>query len=197
MRTTHTTAAALLALLGLTASGCATGGASRADLKTTIQIQYGRVEEVEQVAIESKAGQSAVIGGIIGALANKRHRLAGAAVGAAAGGVITAVAEGSHTAYGYTVRMESGQVIKVLVDHGDIPAGQCVAVEQGRTTNVRLVSPTHCRPGAAPAAAAPEVQAEAQQDADACHVAKEAALAATTTEQFDLLEKKARLVCGH
>lgn len=197
MRTTTPTAAALLALLGLAASGCATGGASRADLRTTIQIQYGRVEEVEQVAVESKAGQSAVIGGIIGALANHRNRLAGAAVGAAAGGVITAVSEGSHTAFGYTVRMESGQMIKVMVDHGDIPAGQCVAVEQGRTTNVRLVSPTHCRPDSAPAVSASEVREEAQRDAGACHAAKEAALAATTTAQFDLLEKKARLVCGH
>lgn len=194
MRTTTSFLAAALALL---AAGCATGGAARADLRTTIQIQYGRVEEVEQVALVSKVGQSAVIGGIVGALASRRHRLAGAAVGAAAGGALTAVSEGAQTAFGYTVRMESGQVIKVVVDHGDIPAGQCVAVEQGRTTNVRLVSPAHCRPGAGPAAAAPEVLAEAQQDASACHAAKEAALAATTTEQFDLLEKKARLVCGH
>lgn len=197
MKTTPTASAALLALLGLAASGCATGGASRADVRTSIQIQYGRVDEVEQVQLESKVGQSALLGGIVGALASRRHHLAGAVVGAAAGGAITAVSEGASTAFGYTVRMESGQIVKVVVDHGDIGVGQCVAVEQGRTTNVRLVSPSHCRPDARAAHAAPEVQAEAQEDAGACHAAKEAALAATTTEQFDLLEKKARLVCGH
>lgn len=197
MRASASPHIALLALAGLAAAGCATGGASRADLRTSIQIQYGRVEEVERVALESHVGQSAVLGGLVGALVNKRNRLAGAAVGAAAGGVLTAVSEGSSTAFGYTVRIESGQVVKVVVDHGDIEVGQCVAVEQGRTTNVRLVTPTHCRQGSTVAAASPEVRDAALDHAAACHEAKEAALAATTTEAFDLLERKARLVCGH
>lgn len=205
---------AALALLGATA--CATGGASRADLRTRITIQHGRVMEVEAVKLESQAGKNAAIGGIFGALVGgRRNLLAGAAVGAAVGGATTAIAEGSQTAFGYTLRLESGELTKVMVEHGDVAVGQCVAVETGRTTNLRAVSDERCRgAAAAPAQAAAQAQAaqadaqafaeaqaksaaQAQAEAEACNAAREAALAATTKEDFDLLERKAKLACGH
>jgi outer membrane lipoprotein SlyB len=189
------------ALAALLATGCATGGVSRADMKTSIQIQYGRVDEVEKVAVDSNAGGSAILGGIIGAVVDRKHRLAGAAIGAGAAGAATYLAEGSHEAFAYTIRMDSGQMTKVIVGHGDIAVGQCVALEQGRTANVRVVSAGHCRSdnvaAAAAAAADPEIQARAQDHAAACDRAKEAVLAAETPDAVDLAARKARIVCGH
>jgi hypothetical protein len=170
---------------------------SRQDLKTPIQIQYGRVDEVEKVRVESQAGTNAIIGGVVGALVNKNNRLAGAAVGAGAAGLATAVAEGVHEAFAYSVRLDTGAMIKVIVDHGDVAVGQCVAVEQGRTANVRVVSPGHCRPEYAAAGLPPDVASRALDHASACDQAKEAVLAAATAQELDLLAQKARIVCGH
>ncbi len=187
---------AVLLTAALTAGCAGPGAVARADLKTRIDIQYGRVDEVEQVALESAAGKAAVLGGVVGALSSRR-RLLGAAVGAVAAGATTAVLEGAHQGYAYTVRMEDGRMIKVVVDHGDIAAGQCVAVEQGRTTNVRLVSPNHCRPEHRAVVAEPEVAAQAQHHASVCDAATEAVLAAKTDAEVELAAKKARAVCGH
>jgi hypothetical protein len=185
----------LIAGLG---TGCATGATSRADVRRTIDIQYGRVDEVEQVQIESGAGKAAIVGGVIGALTSRRHLL-GAAVGAGAAGVTTAAVEGPHQGFAYTVRMDGGRMIKVVVDHGDVAVGQCVAVEQGGTPNVRAVSPEHCPAGVrAPGvpAAPPAANAEIQRQAAACQEIHDAVLAAKSAEELDLLEKKARIVCG-
>jgi hypothetical protein len=190
----HALPAVALAAL---ATGCATGGVSRADLKTAIDIQYGVVDQVEQTTVESQAAGNAILGGVIGAVASRKHRLAGAAVGAASAGLLTAAAEGSRQAFAYTVRLESGRVLKVIVEHGEIAAGQCVAVEQGRSANLRLVSPGHCRAAASVAARSPEVAQEAQADAEACHQAKEQVLAATTEQETTLWAQKARILCGH
>jgi hypothetical protein len=125
------------------------------------------VDEVERVRVESQAGENAITGGIVGALANKDDRLAGAAVRTGAAGLATAVAEGVHEAFAYSVRLWTGARIKVIVDHGDVAVGPCVAVEQGRTGNVRVVSPGHCRAEYGAASAAPEVASQALAHASA------------------------------
>lgn len=188
--------AVLSALLALSA-GCATGNVSRTDLNSQIQVQYGRVDEIEPVQVGSNAATNAILGGVVGALVSRKHRLAGAAIGAAGAGAVTAVAEGDRSAFAYTVRLESGAVTKVIVDHGDVAVGQCVALEQGRSANLRVVSPGHCRPEYAAVAAAPDVQARALEHASACDTAKEAVVAARDDAELELAAKKARVVCGH
>lgn len=188
---------AAVSLLLALATGCATGNVSRADLHAQIQVQYGRVDEVEPVTLESNALGNAVIGGVVGALVGRKNRLAGAAIGAAGAGAVTAVAEGNRAAFAYTVRLESGAVTKIVMDHGDVTVGQCVAVEQGRSANLRVVSPGHCRPEYSAVAATPDVQARAHEHASACDAAKDAVVAATTEAELDLAAKKARVVCGH
>lgn len=186
-----------LAPLALLASACATRGVPRAELRTAFDVQYGLVDEVEELEVASAAGSAAVAGGVVGALAVKKHRVAGAAGGAAGAALVTAMLEGSRRAFAYTVRLDAGRTVKVVVDHGDVALGQCVAVEQGRSANVRVVSPGHCRQESRAASSTEEVRREALADAEACHTAKEALLAATTAEEATLWEHKARLLCGH
>jgi hypothetical protein len=73
-------------------------------------------------------------------------------------------------------------------------------VEQGQFSNIRLVPDSRCAPRAqpAPAKAAPPPAppaADAQQ-ATACEQAKEQVLAAATDEEFNLAERRMRLLCG-
>jgi hypothetical protein len=75
-----------------------------------------------------------------------------------------------------------------------------VAVEQGQFSNIRLVPDARCAPRAqaAPAKAAPPpppAVAEVQQ-ATACEQAKEQVLAAATDDEFNVAERRMRLLCG-
>jgi hypothetical protein len=178
-------------------SACAAGGVPRAEMKSAFDIQYGLVDEVEQLQAESAAGSAALAGGVVGALVSKKHRLAGAAGGAAGAGLLTMLAEGDRRVFAYTIRLDSGRTVKVVVDHGDLAVGQCVAFELGRSANVRVVSPGHCQQASRVASRSEDVQGRAQDDAEACHAAKQAVLAATTEEQTALWEHKARVLCGH
>jgi hypothetical protein len=170
---------------------------SKADLRSAFDVQYGIVDTVEAAEVESSAGSAAVMGGVVGAVAVRKNRLAGAAGGAVGGALLAALLEGNRKAFAYTVRLDAGRTVKVIVDHGDLKAGQCVAVEQGRSANVRGVSPGHCHADGQVASRSLEVQQGAQADAGACHDAKEAVLAAQTADQLQLAEQKARILCGH
>jgi len=49
-------------------AGCANQGVSRQDVNQTINIQYGNIESIEQVKLQSNAAGGAVGGSILGAV---------------------------------------------------------------------------------------------------------------------------------
>jgi hypothetical protein len=79
-----------------------------------------------------------------------------------------------------------------------------VSIERGQFNNIRLVPEERCNPPAArPAAAAAPAPARAPAPApedlaaaNACDAAKQQLLTATTDAEFDLAERRMRLLCG-
>lgn len=175
----------------------ANAASSRSKLDSSFDIRYGTVVEVEQTKLKTQAGQGAVFGGIAGAVAGHGHHGQGrdAVIGAVAGALITRMLEKKH-AFGYTVNLQSGGTVKVVVDHGDIRSGDCVAVEQGRTANVRRVSTSYCEHHGDEAFDDHDVYASGQNDASACHHAKELALDSTTDDELERAMKKVHAFCS-
>lgn len=171
----------------------------RNQLNSTITINYGLVLEVEQIKVKSGATKNALVGGMLGAATSGHHdRGKHAATGAAAAILLTKLAESRHKANAYTVEMNSGSTIKILLEDKDhIQAGDCVSVEQGRSTNIRRVSTTYCEHHGHEALAHNEVVQKAQQEADACHQAKEIALKAHTEDELNVALKKVNIFCEH
>jgi hypothetical protein len=110
---------------------------------------------------------------------------------------------GSSQAFEYTVLVDGTQTIRIVSDQVGKRIGDCVAVEQGQFANIRLVPDSRCaprpaQPAPAPAKAAPPPAppaADAQQ-AGACEQAKAQVLAAKTDEEFNVAERRMRLLCG-
>jgi hypothetical protein len=120
--------------------------------------------------------------------------------GAAAGRGVGSLA-GRSQAFEYTVLVDGTSTVRVVSDQAGKRVGDCVAVEQGQFANIRLVPDSRCAPRAqatpAKAAPAPAKAAPADvQQASACEQAKEQVLAATTDEQFNVAERRMRLLCG-
>jgi outer membrane lipoprotein SlyB len=175
-------------------AGCANQGVSRQDVNQTINIQYGTIENVEQVKLQSNAAGGAVTGSILGAVIAD-NSLEGAIIGAFAGGAVTAAAEGKNTANSYTVKLLNNTEVKVVTGAGNLRVGDCVAVEQGKTANIRDASPVHCEHAGHPGVTDPDVTANAQSEASACHNARQLALEAKTDEELDFATKKIRALC--
>ncbi len=169
-------------------------GVSRQNVNTSINVQYGTVQSIAQVDLQSNAGSGAVMGGILGAIVGN-NALQGAAVGAASGALLTVAAEGSNKANSYMVSMPNGRTIKIVTETGGLRVGDCVAVEQGRTTNIRFASPVYCNYPNHPGVTHPDVVAEAKDDASVCNQAKQQALKATTSAEIDLTVKQVRALC--
>ena len=186
--------AAIFILIGVGLTACSNQGVSRSDMNQSISVRYGTVVNVEQVALKSEAVKGAVVGGLFGAVIG-HDALASAAIGAAAGGLLTRAAEGSNKANAYTVDMTDGAETKVVTESDNIRLGDCVAIEQGSTANIRLASTVHCEHAGHPALDHPAVAAKEQQEAGACHDAKQMALEAVTDEEIDLAVKKVRALC--
>jgi len=94
--------------------------------------------------------------------------------------------------------------VRVVSDQAGKRIGDCVAVEQGQFANIRLVADSRCGSSpaasaapakAAPAKAAPPPPADVQQ-ATACEQAKAQVLAAATDDEFNVAERRMRLLCG-
>lgn len=176
--------------------GFLSSAAFAVDLNSTISINYGTVEKVEQAKLDSLVGQGVVAGGMIGAVSGKHDRAKHAAEGAAAVGLLAALAQGSRKAFSYQVKLSSGGEIKLVTENGGIAAGDCVSIEQGKTANIRRVSSVYCEDPNGEALQHPHVQASALEDAAECHTAKEIALNAKTEKDVDIALKKVRAFCG-
>ena len=120
--------------------------------------------------------------------------------GAAAGRGVGSLA-GRSQAFEYTVLVGGTTTVRIVSDQAGKRIGDCVAVEQGQFSNIRLVPDSRCTPAAqaAPAkkaAPAPAPAAADVQQATACEQAKDQVLAASTDEEFNVAERRMRLLCG-
>jgi hypothetical protein len=117
--------------------------------------------------------------------------------GAAAGRGVGTLA-GRSQAFEYTVLVNGMTTVRIVSDQAGKRVGDCVAVEQGQFSNIRLVPDSRCTPrtqAAAKAAPPPPPPADLQE-ASACEQAKSQVLAATTDDEFNLAERRMRLLCG-
>jgi outer membrane lipoprotein SlyB len=170
-----------------------------------VRVQYGRITNVQAATVTDTSSRAVgtLVGGGIGlatgsgqSSSNRALRTLG---GAAAGRGVGTLA-GRSQAFEYTVLVDGTTTIRIVSDQAGKRIGDCVAVEQGQFANIRLVADSRCAPRAQPTAAkaAPPpapVAADAQQ-AGACEQAKQQVLAATTDEEFDIAERRMRLLCG-
>lgn len=167
-----------------------------AEKGSLIQIDYGVVEKVENVKVDSNIGKGIIAGGMLGVGTSGKHDKAKhAAEGAAAVAILTAIAEGKRKAHSYQVKLTSGSVVKLVSESKEITEGDCVSVEQGKTANIRRVSPVYCESPDHEALRHPHVQAAAYEDAAECHTAKEMAMHAKTENEVDIALKKVRVFC--
>jgi len=187
----------------LAVAGCASsGGESRDNLNNTITIEYGTVTTVTPVKLKSNATRNATIGGLVGLLTQARgsggQRLAGAAIGAAVGGLATKAAEGDNMANSFAIDLTGGNRVKVVTEQKNIEVGDCVAVETGRHTNLRRVSQVQCNPPRnAHPGIDPQISKYEQEEANACHQAKEELLKASNEADINALTRKVQVICDH
>lgn len=170
-----------------------------------VRVQYGRITNVQATTVTDTTARNVgtIVGGGVGLAtgsgqsgSNRALRTLG---GAAAGRGVGTLA-GRSQAFEYTVLVDGTTTIRIVSDQAGKRVGDCVAVEQGQFANIRLVADSRCAPRAqpAPAKAAPApapVAADVQQ-ASACEQAKEQVLAASTDDEFNIAERRMRLLCG-
>ena len=171
------------------------------------RIDYGRITAVRQVNLQNQGAQTAgtLVGGALGVASgsgqsssNRALRgLGGAAVGSRVAGAAV-----RPTGFEYTV-LVGNQTTRITTEQAGLRVGDCVSIERGQFNNIRLVPEERCNPPAArpaPAGAAPaRAPAPAPEDvaaANACDAAKQQLLTATTDADFDLAERRMRLLCG-
>ncbi|HSX50432.1 MAG TPA: hypothetical protein VLF09_05720 [Cellvibrio sp.] len=196
MRLLQSKLAVAIVIAGLSTSVVA---AKKGDLT---QIDYGVVEKVETVKVDSNMGKGVVAGGVIGAATSGKHdskhdKAKHAAEGAAAVAILTAIAEGKRKAHQYQVKLTSGSVVKLVSESKEVTEGDCVAVERGETANIRRVSSVYCEAPDHEALKHPYVRAAAYEDAAECHTAKKMAMHAKTETEVNIALKKVQIFCDN
>ena len=170
-----------------------------------VRVQYGRITNVQATTVTDSTSRAVgtLVGGGIGLATGSGQSGSNRALrgigGAAAGRGVGSLA-GRSQAFEYTVLVDGTSTVRVVSDQAGKRVGDCVAVEQGQFANIRLVADSRCAPRAqaTPAKAAPPpapTPADVQQ-ASACEQAKDQVLAATTDEEFNVAERRMRLLCG-
>jgi outer membrane lipoprotein SlyB len=172
-----------------------------------MRVQYGRITNVQATTVTDSTARTVgtLVGGGVGLATGSGQSGSNRALrgigGAAAGRGVGSLA-GRSQAFEYTVLVDGTSTVRIVSDQAGKRIGDCVAVEQGQFSNIRLVPDARCAPRAqaapakaAPAKAAPPPAAEVQQ-ATACEQAKEQVLAASTDEEFNMAERRMRLLCG-
>jgi outer membrane lipoprotein SlyB len=178
------------------------------------RVQYGRITAVTRTTVDDNSGRNVgrLVGGGMGLASgsgqsgsNRALRtVGGAAVGSRVGDRVTRT-----QAFEYTVLIRGTNTIRIVSEQAGKRVGDCVAVELGQFANIRLVPDARCspppRPAAAPAPApapaseatpAPAVDPADQRAANACDQVKQQVLEATTDEEFNVAERRMRLLCG-
>ena len=186
--------------LGVAATMCLAGVAD-----AQVRVQYGRITNVQATTVTDTTSRNVgtLVGGGVGLAtgsgqsgSNRALRTLG---GAAAGRGVGTLA-GRSQAFEYTVLVDGTTTVRIVSDQAGKRIGDCVAVEQGQFSNIRLVPDSRCaaraQPATAKAAPPPAPPAADAQQATACEQAKEQVLAATTDEEFNIAERRMRLLCG-
>jgi len=101
-------------------------------------------------------------------------------------------AMGSSTGFAYTVLIGGTRTIRMVTEKGSLRVGDCVSVERGQFNNIRLAPDERCALAPASAAVAPPADVA---EANACAVATQQVLDASTDEEFDRAERRMRLLC--
>jgi outer membrane lipoprotein SlyB len=189
-----TAAIAIAALLGL-------AGPAHAQ----VRVQYGRITNVQTTTVTDSTARNVgtLVGGGIGVVSGSGQSASNRALrgvaGAAAGRGVGTLA-GRSQAFEYTVLVDGMTTVRVVSDQAGKRVGDCVAVEQGQFANIRLVPESRCAPRSqpAPAKAAPPPAPPAAdvEQASACEQAKQQVLAAKTDDEFNVAERRMRLLCG-
>jgi outer membrane lipoprotein SlyB len=170
------------------------------------RVQYGRITNVTATTVTDQTSRTVgtLVGGGIGLATGSGQSGSNRALrgigGAAAGRGVGSLA-GRSQAFEYTVLVGGTTTVRIVSDQAGKRIGDCVAVEQGQFSNIRLVPDSRCTPAAqaAPAkkaAPSPAPAAADVQQATACEQAKDQVLAAATDEEFNVAERRMRLLCG-
>ena len=188
---------AFCAAMALTLVGCAsTDPVTGSTRNEVISVQYGRIENIQQLAMAPNYGTGALIGGALGLLATATHsgasQVAGTAAGAGLGALIAKETAGS--AEKFTVRLVNNSTIDIVTENQDIQLGDCVSVEQGQHANIRRVSAVMCSTNPSDPAYQTMNNSAVQESAQ-CLEAKQELMKATTVEQTDIGYKKMRAFC--
>jgi outer membrane lipoprotein SlyB len=185
---------ASLALL----TGCAgTEPFTGSSVNSLIDIQYGTIQQVQQVQLKANYGSGVLLGGGLGALATMHYSGTTEALAAAGGALLGALVakERAGTAEQYTVRLVNGNTVSIVSEAHNLDAGDCVAVEQGRHANLRRVNPQMCNT-TSPQTSYPQVHAVVQQAALDCDAANEDMLRATTEQATTVAYQKMKALCS-
>jgi outer membrane lipoprotein SlyB len=167
------------------------GGVAHAQMN----VSYGRITAVRAVELQNQGAQAAgtLVGGALGVASGSGQSRSNRALrglgGAAVGGRVAGAA-GSTTGFEYTVLI-GNNTIRMVTEQAGLRVGDCVSVERGQFNNIRLADDARCN-----AAANAPVPAAATADANACAAAKDQLLNAATDAEFDLAERRMRLLCG-
>jgi outer membrane lipoprotein SlyB len=193
--------AAIAALLAMTLVGCAsnqpaTRSTHNAASKVATSVQYGRIEDIQQVVAAPNYAAGALIGGALGLLVTANHssasQVAGTVAGAGLGALVAKETAGS--AEKFTVRLVNNSTVDIVSENQDIQLGDCVAVEQQQHVNIRRVSSVMCStPTSDPAYQL--INNSALQESAQCQEAKLELLNANTTDQTEIGYKKMRAFC--
>lgn len=185
-------AALVASLVGCASTDPVTGSAPN----EVISVQYGTVENIQQVAMAPDYGAGSVIGGAIGLLATMGHsgasQVGGAVVGAGLGALVAK--ETAGTGVKFTVRLVNNSTIDIVTENQGIALGDCVSIEQGQHANIRRVSSVMCTTPPSDPAYAPMNAANVKESQE-CQEVKRELLNATTEQATNVAYKKMHAFC--
>ena len=163
-------------------------------------IRHGTVVGMKTVDLNNAdALKGALVGGAFGAAVTRsskgssrreRNAIIGAVLGAAAG------AASRKTGRIYSVRINEGTVLQIVTEQTEIRINDCVIVEEaGGRANIRRTALSACEVASESLMNEPDIQAELQEEAAECTVAKEQLINAETDEQMEIAVRKIQILC--
>jgi len=163
-------------------------------------IRHGTVVGLKTVDLNNAdALKGALVGGAFGAALTRsskgssrreRNAIIGAVLGAAAG------AASRKTGRLYSVRINEGTVLQIVTEQTEIRINDCVIVEEaGGRANIRRTALSACEVASESLMNEPDIQAELQEEAAECTVAKEQLINAETDEQMEFAVRKIQILC--
>ncbi len=163
-------------------------------------IRHGTVVGLKTVDLNNAdALKGALVGGAFGAALTRsskgssrreRNAIIGAVLGAAAG------AASRKTGRLYSVRINEGTVLQIVTEQTEIRINDCVIVEEaGGRANIRRTALSACEVASESLMNDPDIQAELQEEAAECTVAKEQLINAETDEQMEFAVRKIQILC--